>query len=109
MRTNFAKPVKLTDEDIYNIILSPIITEKATLVTQYNQYTFEVLRTACKPEIKHAVEKLFGVSVENVQTLIVKGKRKVFKGRRGIRSDYKKAIVTLKEGQTIDTSSQIKA
>ena len=88
----------------YDVIRAPLITEKATNLTQFNQYSFEVLREATKPEIKQAVEQLFKVDVLAVNTAIVKGKKKVFKGRRGQRSDYKKAIVRLKVGQTLDVS-----
>lgn len=86
----------------YDVIMYPIITEKSTGLGANNQYVFRVLKTATKPEIKKAVEGLFKVSVTGVNTLIQKGKTKRFKGRLGQRSDIKKAIVTLKQGQTID-------
>jgi large subunit ribosomal protein L23 len=88
----------------YDLIRAPLVTEKATNLTQFNQYSFKVLSEATKPEIKQAVEQLFKVDVLAVNTAVVKGKKKVFKGRRGQRSDYKKAIVRLKVGQTLDTS-----
>jgi large subunit ribosomal protein L23 len=89
----------------YDVILSPSITEKSTAQSEHNKVVFNVAITASKPEIKTAVEKLFGVKVLAVNTLVTKGKKKVFKGRRGQRSDAKKAIVTLSEGQSIDVST----
>lgn len=88
----------------YDIVLHPLVTEKATALTQYNQYSFKVALTATKKELKKAVEELFKVNVLTINTLRVMGKKKVFKGRFGRRSDYKKAIVRLKSGQTIDMS-----
>ena len=87
----------------YNIILEPHVTEKATLGSEHGQVTFKVAKTATKPEIKTAVEALFDVKVKAVNTLIQKGKTKRFKGIIGRRSDFKKAIITLEDGQTIDT------
>ncbi len=92
-------------ERIYDIILSPVITEKATLGSEHNQVTFRVARDATKPEIKKAVETLFDVKVEGVNTLQQKGKVKRFRGHLGKRSDYKKAIVRLAEGQAIDVTT----
>lgn len=89
----------------YDIILSPVITEKATLLSEANQVVFNVVGTAKKPEIKAAVETLFGVKVKAVNTFVRKGKKKVFRGRIGVLSDTKKAIVTLEEGQTIDVTT----
>jgi large subunit ribosomal protein L23 len=86
----------------YDVIRSPAITEKATMVSANNQVVFNVARDATKPQIKAAVEKLFGVQVKTVNTLVRKGKFKRFKGRSAIQSDVKKAIVTLVEGQSID-------
>jgi large subunit ribosomal protein L23 len=97
------KEVKLT-EGLYEAIRSPIITEKATLGQQYNQYTFRVPVSARKGEIRKAVEALFNVQVVKVNTSIQLGKTKIFKGRQAFRSDRKRAIVTLAEGQSIDTS-----
>jgi large subunit ribosomal protein L23 len=89
----------------YDVIVSPIITEKATVLSELNKVVFKVARTATKPQIKAAVEKLFGVKVVKVNTIVVEGKVKVFKGRLGQRSDVKKAIVTLEEGQSIDVTT----
>lgn len=89
----------------YDVILSPVVTEKATMASQNNQVIFRVARTATKPEIKDAVEKLFNVKVAGVNTLVVKGKTKYFRQRKGTRSDVKKAIVTLAEGHSIDITT----
>ena len=89
----------------YDTILSPIITEKATILSEQNKVVFRVAPKATKPQIKEAVEKLFDVKVTGVNTLITKGKKKVFRGLRGQRSDVKKAIVTLAEGHTIDVTT----
>ena len=94
-------------EWMYEIISQPHITEKATLGSQHGQVTFRVPKTATKPQIKQAVEVLFGVKVKGVNTLIQKGKTKVFKGTKGYRSDMKKAIITLEAGETIDVGSTI--
>jgi len=91
----------------YDIIRSPVITEKATLGSQHNQVTFRVPLDATKPEIKAAVEGLFGVQVLAVNTLVQKGKAKRFRGRPGQRSDVKKAFVTLAAGQSIDLSAPL--
>lgn len=88
----------------YEVIRAPLITEKATFLTQNNQYSFEVLISATKRDIKNAVQKIFKVDVVSVNTATAIGKEKIFKGHRGHRSDYKKAIVRLKPGQTIDAS-----
>jgi len=89
----------------YDIILSPVITEKATIASERNQVIFKVARTATKPQIKEAVEKLFDVKVKAVNTLTRKGKLKVFKGMIGRQSDVKKAVVTLEEGHRIDVTT----
>lgn len=89
----------------YDVILAPVITEKATLATDVNQVIFKVSKTATKPEIKEAVERLFDVKVMSVNTLIRKGKRKTFKGKRGVQSDQKKAVVTLADGHKIDVTT----
>ena len=86
----------------YDTILRPIITEKATLANEVGQVTFAVALNATKPQIKAAVEILFNVKVTAVNTIVQKGKTKTFRGRIGRRSDIKKAIVTLAEGQNID-------
>jgi large subunit ribosomal protein L23 len=94
-------------ERMYEIILGPVITEKSTQGSEHNQVTFRVRKEATKPDIKLAVEGLFGVKVKAVNTLNRKGKVKKFKGRPGKRNDVKKAIVTLEEGQSIDITTGI--
>jgi len=89
----------------YDTILSPVITEKATMLSEHNKVVFRVARDATKPQIAEAIENLFKVSVVKVNTLNVKGKTKRFRGREGRRSDVKKAIVTLAEGQSIDITT----
>jgi len=89
----------------YDIIVSPVITEKATIASERNQVTFNVARSATKPQIKEAVEKLFDVKVRSVNTLLRKGKIKAFRGTRGRQSDIKKAVVTLEEGHRIDVTT----
>ncbi|ACB94996.1 Ribosomal protein L25/L23 [Beijerinckia indica subsp. indica ATCC 9039] len=89
----------------YDVIVSPVITEKATIASEENKVVFKVLKTATKPEIKAAVERLFDVKVEAVNTLLRKGKKKVFKGTRGVQSDVKRAVVTLAEGHKIDVTT----
>jgi large subunit ribosomal protein L23 len=89
----------------YDVILSPVITEKATTASEYNKVVFKVAGTATKPQIKEAVEKLFDVKVKNVNTLVRKGKVKVFRGSYGIQSPTKRAIVTLEEGHRIDVTT----
>jgi large subunit ribosomal protein L23 len=94
-----------TDPRHYDVILSPVITEKATMASEHGQVVFNVARTATKPQIKDAVEKLFDVKVKSVNTLVRKGKIKAFRGSRGEQSDVKKAIVTLAEGHHIDVTT----
>lgn len=89
----------------YDVILSPVVTEKATAASEKNKVVFKVRLDATKIEIKNAVEKLFEVKVTRVNTLTRKGKNKVFRGRPGKQGDVKKAIVTLAEGQTIDITT----
>jgi large subunit ribosomal protein L23 len=89
----------------YDVIVSPVITEKATALSEHNKVVFRVRKDATKPQIKEAVEKLFDVKVRSVNTVLTKGKKKVFRGRLGQRSDVKKAIVTLEAGQTIDVTT----
>lgn len=89
----------------YDTVLTPVITEKSTIVAENNQIVFEVPLSASKPEIKTAVEQLFNVSVTAVNTILTKGKNKRFRGRLGRRSDVKKAVVTLKDGDTIDIAT----
>lgn len=100
------KDVQVT-EGLYQMIKTPVITEKAALGSQHNQITFRVPLCADKAAIKKAVEGLFKVKVTKVNTSIQKGKLKVFKGRAALRSDTKKAIVTLAEGQTIDVTTGV--
>jgi len=95
----------LSAERMYQVILAPVVTEKATRLNEAGQVTFKVTLDATKPEIKAAVEHLFGVKVEAVNTLVGKGKTKRFRGRAGQRSDFKKAIVKLQAGQTIDLTT----
>ena len=94
-----------TDPRHYDIILSPVITEKATTASERNQVVFNVATTATKPQIKEAVEKLFDVKVRSVNTLIRKGKVRVFKGRPGELQNTKRAVVTLEEGHRIDVTT----
>ncbi|MDR5654740.1 50S ribosomal protein L23 [Ruixingdingia sedimenti] len=89
----------------YDVIRKPVITEKATLASEANAVVFEVATDATKPQIKEAVEAVFGVKVKAVNTTITKGKTKRFRGRPGVRSDRKKAYVTLEDGNTIDVST----
>ena len=95
----------MRDVEAYDVILMPVITEKATIASEHNQVIFKVRREATKPQIKEAVEKLFGVKVKAVNTLNRKGKVKRFKGKLGTQKDIKKAIVTLEEGQSIDVTT----
>ena len=95
----------MSREAMYEVIRAPLITEKATALSERNQVVFKVAINATKPEIKASVEALFGVKVIGVNTLIQKGKTKRFKGRPGVRSDVKKAYVQLAEGQSIDMST----
>ena len=94
-----------TDPRHYDIILGPVITEKATTQSEQNKVVFKVRKDASKPQIKAAVEKLFDVKVDSVNTLVRKGKVKRFKNTVGRQSDVKKAIVTLAEGHTIDVTT----
>ena len=91
----------------YDVVLAPHITEKSTMLSDHNAVVFKVAGTASKPEIKAAVEALFNVSVTNVNTIVTKGKTKKWKGQPYRRSDVKKAIVTLADGQSIDITSGI--
>ncbi len=91
----------------YDVVLSPHITEKSTMLSEHNAVVFKVASGASKPEIKAAIEALFNVSVTGVNTIVTKGKSKRWKGKPYQRSDFKKAIVTLAEGQSIDVTSGI--
>jgi len=101
------KEMKLTREQMYEIVRSPVITEKSTMGSEHNQVTFRVPLDADKRSVKAAIEGLFKVKVEAVNTIRVKGKLKRFRGELGRRSDYKKAIVTLAEGSKIDVTTGI--
>lgn len=93
------------DPALYDFVLAPLITEKATMMSEHNQVAFRVPVKATKPQIKLAIETLFKVQVTAVNTLITKGKTKRFRGRLGHRGDVKKAIVTLAAGQSIDVTT----
>lgn len=95
----------MTDLRHYDVIRTPVITEKSTLVSEHNQVVFNVARDATKTEVKAAVEALFGVKVKAVNTLLRKGKTKRFRGVAGTQQDVKKAIVTLVDGQTLDVTT----
>ena len=95
----------MTDLRHYDVIVSPAITEKSTMASEFNQVVFNVAKKASKPEIKAAVEALFGVKVMAVNTMVRKGKVKRFRGTKGRLSDVKKAIVTLADGQSIDVAT----
>ena len=94
-----------TDPRHYDVIVAPLITEKATNASEFNKVVFKVAMTATKPQIKEAVEKLFDVKVKSVNTLQRRGKWKVFRGRLGQQPHIKRAIVTLEEGQRIDVTT----
>ena len=91
----------------FKTIIKPIITEKSSMGSEYNQVTFQVQKTSSKKEIKLAIENIFKVKVKKVNTSVVKGKLKSFRGSVGKRSDYKKAFVSLEDGQSIDLSSGV--
>lgn len=102
-----AKTGAVASPTTYTKILAPVITEKSTALSRHNQVVFEVGLDVTKPEIKAAVESIWGVKVTAVNTIVNKGKTKRFRGRVGYRSDTKKAVVTLAEGQTIDIGTAI--
>ena len=104
-KTQAKRKPQLSREAMYNIIRNPVVTEKATILSERGQFVFRVAIDAKKPEIRAAVEGLFGVKVTAVNTLISKGKTKRFRGIMGRRVDIKKAIVTLAEGQSIDVTT----
>ncbi|MBL95584.1 MAG: 50S ribosomal protein L23 [Alphaproteobacteria bacterium MarineAlpha3_Bin5] len=105
-RVSFKK-TKTSEERMFEIIRRPVVTEKATLASEYNQFTFQVPLDASKCEVKESVERLFKVKVVGVNTLRQQGKLKRFRNKLGKRCDYKKAIVTLAEGQSIDLSTGV--
>jgi large subunit ribosomal protein L23 len=92
-------------EQLYDVIRRPLITEKSTMASEDNAVMFEVALDASKPLIKEAIETLFNVKVRKVNTILQKGKRKMFRGRPGRRSNFKKAVVTLEEGNMIDVTT----
>ena len=106
MKKNINK--NITDERAYSIINKPIMTEKSTNLNQYNQYSFFVSKDSRTYAIKNAIERIFKVKVTKVNTSVMRGKLKSFKGKLGYKKDLKKAIVTLAEGNTIDSSLEIK-
>lgn len=91
----------------YDVLLAPVITEKSTMAAEQGKVVFRVKPETTKAQVKAAIEALFNVNVVKVNTILVKGKRKLFRGRKGERSDYKKAVITLKEGQSIDYASGV--
>ena len=103
----YSSKVQISKERAFDIVRSPVITEKATLGSEHNQVTFRVPLDAAKGEIKAAIEIVFGVKVKAVNTLRQLGKTKRFRGRIGKRSDFKKAIVSLAEGQSIDVTTGV--
>ena len=103
------KQAAAVDNRHYDVIVAPHITEKSTMVSEHNAVVFKVAGSASKPQIKAAVEALFGVKVTGVNTIVSKGKTKRWKGRPYQRSDVKKAIVTLAEGQSIDITEGVRA
>ena len=103
------KQQQAPDARHYDIVLAPHITEKSTMLSEHNAVVFRVAKTASKPEIKAAVEALFNVKVTGVNTMVTKGKSKRWKGQPYQRSDVKKAIVTLAEGQSIDITEGVRA
>jgi len=98
----------ISDEKAFSIIKKPLMTEKSTNLNQYNQYSFIVSKNTCSNEIKKAIEKIFKVKVTKVNTSVMRGKLKSFKGNSGYKKNIKKAVVTLDEGNTIDSSLEIK-
>ena len=102
------KKQNISLERAYDIIKKPITTEKSTNLQQFKQYSFVVSKNSNSFEIKEAIEKIFKVKVNKVNTSILRGKSKTFKGQFGFRKDTKRAIVTLNEGNTIDSSLEIK-
>ena len=99
---------KISSEKVFEIIRNPLISEKTTFVSQFNYYVFKVAPKSTKPEIKQAVEKLFNVKVLSVNTLNQNGKVKKFRNIIGKRPNFKKAFVKLAEGNTIDTTVEVK-
>ena len=98
----------LSSEKLFEVIRSPLISEKATFISQFNYYVFKVSPSSNKLQIKEAVEKVFNVKVKSVNTLVQKGKKKKFRNKIGVRPDTKKAFVKLESGNSIDTTVEIK-
>ncbi len=98
----------ISEQRALSIILSPLMTEKSTNLNQFNKYSFTVSKDAKSHEIRQAIESIFKVKVQKINTLVSRGKLKSFKGSLGFKKDTKKAIVTLAEGSTIDSSLEIK-
>ena len=107
MTWQYKRTVKLSKERMYDLVRSPVVTEKSTRGSEHSQVTFKVPLDATKPEIKAAIEGLFNVKVVAVNTVRQLGKTKRFRGRIGKRPDFKKAMVTLVEGQSIDVTTGI--
>ena len=107
MRARREKPVTVSELKAYDLVTMPMVTEKSTLGSEHNQVTFRVPLSATKPEIKQDVELLFKVKVKAVNTLRQKGKKKRFRGIVGKRADFKKAMVTLAEGENIDVTTGV--
>jgi large subunit ribosomal protein L23 len=99
--------VKITNPKVFNVVRTPIVTEKSTIANELGKYVFQVAVDATKPEIKTSIEQVFGVSVTKVNTVNYDGKVKRFRGKIGQRNAFKKAVVTLKEGQSIDLSTAV--
>ena len=94
-------------QNLYDIIKFPVVTEKSTKISENNQFVFKVAIDSSKDEIKKAIEKVFKVKVKAVNTIKIKGKRKICKGTKGKRSDFKKAVITLVKGETLDYSGGV--
>ena len=98
----------ISNERVFGVIKRPIMTEKSTNLNQFNKYSFIVSKDSNTYEIKEAIESIFKVKVSKINTMVIRGKVKSFKGNTGYKNDFKKAIVTLTEGNTIDSSLEIK-
>lgn len=98
----------MKEEELYDVLRAPVITEKSNILSQFNKYVFKVNVATAKTTVKHAVEKIFNVKVLKVHSIKTKGKVKMFRRIKGVQSDYKKMIVTLEKGKTIDLNAEIK-
>lgn len=103
-----SKAKEVINPSLYDVLRKPVITEKATLASEEGKVVFEVPVSSSKTEVRQAVEALFGVNVKKVNTVKIHGKTKSFRGRKGVQKDRKKAIITLAEGQMIDTMGGVK-